>query len=149
MRVTESRLINLSAVGVSEAREKLGRAQEVMSTGISVALPSQGGAAWAAGARASAFGQLAASQGRALGRARDNLAQADTALSTIGDTLSQLREMTVQASNGTLAAEDRAAMAELASSLGKSATLAANARGPDGEYLFAGTRSDAAAFDAS
>ncbi len=147
MRVTENRLMNLGAEGVGRAREKLGQAQQVMSSGMRVGAPSDDPSGWAQGARAAAGTTLAGAHGRALGRARDGLQQTDDALNTIGDTLSRLRETTLQAANETLAPEDRKRLAELARTLGGSALAASNTRGPDGEYLFAGTRGDAAAYD--
>jgi flagellar hook-associated protein 3 FlgL len=148
MRVTESRLLELSTAAVGEARDRLAKAGQVMQSGVRVALPSDDVAAWATAARLAARQTLSAARGTAIGRARDNLADVDTALGTIGDALARLKETTIQAATGTLVAGDRAGLVAVVTGLRATALAAANARGADGEYLLAGSKGDAAPFAA-
>lgn len=70
------------------------------------------------------------------------LGQEETALEGIGNLLQRVRELTVQGNNGALAPEDRAAIAtEIRQHLEGFIQLA-NTRDANGEYIFAGYRTD-------
>jgi len=77
-----------------------------------------------------------------IGYAKDQLALTDTRLSTMTDTLQYMRQKFIQAGNGGLSAQDKAAIAsDLRSQLDNLVALA-NSKDGQGEYLFAGYKND-------
>ena len=70
------------------------------------------------------------------------LNQEDVALTGIGNLLQRVRELTVQGNNGTLSKADRAAIGNEIRQQMENFLQLANTRDANGEYLFAGYRSD-------
>lgn len=70
----------------------------------------------------------------------------ENALSTFGDSLTRLRELAVQAGDGNLSPESRAAIASEASQLLQGLLDTANAQDGEGRFLFGGTRTTATPF---
>src|SRR5262245_24934078 len=112
MRVTENRMMELSATAVASARDRVARASSQLSSGERVSLPSDDPTAWAQGLRADARAIASHSRGRTIGQALDDLAADDGALSTIGDLLRTALERAVQLGNGTYSATERAVAAK-------------------------------------
>jgi flagellin-like hook-associated protein FlgL len=73
----------------------------------------------------------------------------DNALATVGDVVSQVRELAIQAASDTYNADNRIALGAQVRGLFQAAIAAANVRGEDGEYLLAGASSLTAPFDAA
>jgi flagellar hook-associated protein 3 FlgL len=149
MRVTDSRMLEQATAAVTEARSRTARATEVMSNGRRVQRPSDDPTAWAQGARAAARQLASGQRGFVISAAMSSLAQGEDALKTIGTNLTRASEVAVQAANGTLTDEDRRSLLPLLQGLRDANLAAANRTGADGEYLFAGSRGDAAPFDAA
>ncbi len=149
MRVTESRMMELSAAGMASARDRAAQAEQVMSSGVRVAQPSDDPVAWQEGERAAARTAMSQARGTAIGTATDHLQQTDTALSTIADALQSARSLAVEGANGALGPNEVAALASSVSALRDTVLAQANARDTDGEYLFAGSRGTTAPFSAA
>jgi flagellar hook-associated protein 3 FlgL len=147
MRVTESRMLGEATVAVSEARSRAARAAEVMTSGRRVDRPSVDPAGWAQGARAAARQIASGERGHAIAHAQSSLAQSEDALAAIGNNLARAGEVAVQAANGTLNDDDRQNLVTILQGLREANLAAANRTGPDGEYLFAGSRGDVRPFD--
>jgi flagellar hook-associated protein 3 FlgL len=139
MRVTESRMIDLATQAVSDARGNAADAQQVMSSGNQVTLPSDDVTKWAEGMRAQTRLDLSKARGTAIGRAKDSLSSADGTLESLTNIVTQVRQLAVQMANGTFGATERTDAAKQVLALRDEAIAAANARGADGEYLLAGT----------
>lgn len=78
--------------------------------------------------------------------AENRLQKEESTLSSMVDVIQRVRELTVQAGNGSLSANDRQSIsAELKERLGQLGSLA-NTRDASGEYLFSGFQGDTPAF---
>jgi flagellar hook-associated protein 3 FlgL len=149
MRITGSRMIDLAAAATAKNQTQVGAASAEVSSGLRVARSSDDPAAWAAGERAKLHRSLTSGASAAVQASRDRLDQTDAALATIGEAVSEVRQLAVQGSSASYNAEDRAALATQIRALLVSARGAANARSSDGEYLLAGSRSLSEPFDAA
>ena len=149
MRVTESRMLQVASDGVDQARNRAARAAQVASSGTQVSVPSDDPAAWAEGRRAELRATQSSARGASLGRAHDRLDATDATLGTIGNALSRIKELAVQAATGTTDAGGRAATAAEIAQLRSTILAAANATGGQGEYLLSGSQGGAAPFSAA
>lgn len=146
MRITES--MRLSAVTLSQARAgaQLYAAARKASSGLAVSAPSEGPAAYAAGAAAGdAIARLGARRD-ALGQAGSDLDMADGALASAADVVQRAREIAIDMSSGEKTAADRAAMVTEVNGLRDALLALANTKGTHG-YLFAGSATGAPPFD--
>jgi flagellar hook-associated protein 3 FlgL len=116
-----------------------------------VAKPSQDLASWTDGARARARAAMSDARGETIGKSIDRLAETDRALDGIGGVLSRASELATQFANGTYTDQERQNAALELTSLRDAAVAFANTKGPDGEYLLAGSASTATTppFDAT
>jgi flagellin-like hook-associated protein FlgL len=149
MRVTEHRLLDIAGRGNADARRRAAEAGEELSTGVRVRRASDDPIAWARGARAASKGAVAGARMSGIERALERLAATDTALDEVSSRLHDAYELAIQMSNGTVSPGDRAVAAERVQGIIEAVIETANARGVDGAFLFAGSRTDAAAFDSA
>ena len=149
MRVTGNRLLDMSAAATAANQARVAAASQEVSSGLRVAKPSDDPSAWMAAQRANAHKTLSHAASAALQAGRDRLDLADGALASIGDAVSQIRTLAVQGASASYNANDRVELAAQVRALFEGALGAANTRAADGEYIFAGTASLAAPFDAS
>jgi len=149
MRVTETRMIATASEQTSRQRARVQEASDALQTGVRVDRPSDGVTDWAEGMRAEVRNTLSERRGNAVARANERLLESDRALSGIGDGLSRIRELAVQAANDTYTAAQRAGIAEEVRGLRAQMIGLANTQGPDGEYLLAGSAGDVAPFGAN
>lgn len=149
MRVTEHRLMEQAAAGVTSARDKAAKAAMQTQSGISVSRPSDNPSAWAEGVRASARHSMSEGRGASALRAHEDLVATDDAFSVIGDALSSLKALSVQMATGTISANERAGAVSVVAGLKATSLAFANVRSNSGEYLLAGNLGDKPAFDAN
>jgi flagellar hook-associated protein 3 FlgL len=90
----------------------------------------------------------AAATQRGLDAASRRLTATDTALESITNLVQRARELALQGSNGTLAAEDRGILATEVTEILNQLKGLADARGSDGERLFGGAVADRPAYAA-
>lgn len=77
---------------------------------------------------------------------RDRLSQQETALDGATEVMTRLKELTVQAANGTYGASDRKAIGIEVRELRDQLLSLANTQDVNGSYIFSGTRAGTAAF---
>lgn len=148
MRVTEAMMLELAAHGAAGARDRAAAAEQLVSSGVRVAAPSDDLAAWTDGMRSSARAVASHARGTAIGGAQDDLQMTDGALDTIAQSLHAAITIASELGNGTLGNPAlRASAANQVQSLIDQAVAAGNSRGSDGSYLLAGSKNNAAPFD--
>ena len=139
MRITDGMLSSASLADIQRSQTRAFDAQEQVRTGrrINHAADDPDGAARAVRLR----GQLAGidRQSQNADSATAWLTASESALAGTGDTLQRIRELTVQAGNGTLSDTNRKAIADEIDQLINSVRDDANAT-LDGRYLFAGAQ---------
>lgn len=149
MRITGNRMIEVATAATSRNQTKVAEASDVASSGMRVSKPSDDPEAWAAAERTKLKQALYAGSRGALDVARDRLALTDAALGGVGDALSTMRELAIQAANDTYNVGDRKQFAASVRTLMVSAIDSANQQAADGEYILAGSTSTTAPFSAT
>ncbi len=149
MRITEARMLSVSASQMRLARERVAESAEAVSSGLKVNRPSDDPVAWSTARRAMAKHELSAARGTAIAVTQERLLESDRALSTIGGGVSRAKELAVLASNESYDAQDRARVALEIRETFNLVLAEANSRGAEGEFLFAGSMGDVAPFSAA
>ncbi|MDD3432949.1 MAG: flagellar hook-associated protein FlgL, partial [Tepidiphilus sp.] len=142
MRISTSQIFERNIAAMMDNQTQLAQTQLQVATGRKMLRPSDDPV------RAARSLELQQSQGvnkqflANIGYAKDQLALTDARLSTMNDTLQYMRQKFIQAGNGGLSAQDKAAIAsDLRSQLDNLVALA-NSKDGQGEYLFAGYKND-------
>ena len=142
MRISTAQIFDRNIAAMMNNQTKLAQTQLQVATGRKMLRPSDDPV------RAARSLELQQSQSvnkqfiANIGYAKDQLALTDTRLSTMTDTLQYMRQKFIQAGNGGLSAQDKAAIAsDLRSQLDNLVALA-NSKDGQGEYLFAGYKND-------
>jgi len=148
MRVTDKMMFQHATRDTASARSRAEEALGRAATGVRLRHPSDdpGGAGLLALHRATAARLDAV--GTVAQRGADELAAVDGALGQVSNLLARARELTVQMSNATMGAAERAGAATEVQSL-LDALLAALNTQVSGRYVFGGTRDGAPPFDAA
>ena len=148
MRVTDKMMYDTAALNAARSRDKAQEAMEQVSTGMRVVHPGDDPAVAAAIVRGRQTVDRMTAIGTGAARAGDEVDAADSALQSLATVLSRARELTVQMSNDTYSASDRAAAAaEVDGLLHQSVTLMN--RDVNGRYIFGGDQDQAPPFDAT
>jgi flagellar hook-associated protein 3 FlgL len=148
MRITANRLIDLASASTSRSQSAVAAVSEQVSSGERVTTPSDDPAAWLSAQRIKLHQALSQGAGAAVATSRDRLEVTDNSLASLGDIVSQVRALAIQASSDTYNAANRVGLGAEVRGLFQGALDSANARGNDGEYLLAGASSLTAPFDA-
>jgi flagellar hook-associated protein 3 FlgL len=146
MRITGNRLIDLAAQSTVKAQSQVGDVQNQLTSGLRVTTPSDDPSAWVSAQRTKLREVMSKGTGAAVAANRDALEVTDNSLASIGSVVSQIRELAVQASSDTYNAQGRAGLAAQVQGLFQSAIDSANAKGPDGSFVLAGSNSLSAPF---
>lgn len=148
MRITDSMRMDAMMRAQSAASERMARASRVASSGLRVEMPSDDPVAYAAVVAHDA--RLAVLDGRSTNatRAAGDLDVADSALSSATDLLLHAKDIALQAANGSVDAATRASLAVDIKGVFAQLVAVGNTRGASG-YLFGGTNTNLAPFDAS
>lgn len=149
MRITAHRMLELAGQAAGKAQSEVADLAAQVSSGRRVDNPSDDPVAWAHARRLELRKTFSEGRGSGLELGRDQLSETDRALNTIADILAEARQSAIQAANGYLSAEDRAALQESMKGLFEVARSAANSRLSSGEFLLAGSLSTAEPFDAT
>jgi flagellar hook-associated protein 3 FlgL len=148
MRVTD----NARLLGVLRnntiATNRLTTASRRASAGAKVSKPSDDPVAYTTSVRRGSTMANMASRSRTARSAADELTVAQGALDSATELLAQAKSLAVQGANETLSASDRNALALQVSGIHDQLLDLANTRGAGG-YVFAGSRTDTAPFDAA
>src|SRR5438067_1969717 len=139
MRVTENRLIDLSAAAVSKSRDSVAEATQVLTSGERVSVPSTDEGAWEEGMRAGVREDYSKARARDIGRAHDGLNEVERGLNSITETLLRASELSIQGANGSLGAAERLDIAAEMQGIRDHVVAQSNIQFSDGEYLLAGS----------
>ena len=140
MRISTAQIFGQGVAAIQNEQQAIAKTQQQLSTGKRILRPSDdpSGAVQSLRLR----DRLAATDqyARNGSLATSRLQQEEAALKQMGDALQRVRELTVQAANGTQTNESRAAIAQEVRQISAGLLDTANARDANGEYLFAGFR---------
>lgn len=148
MRVTDG----MKYLGVNRNLARLqtqnAQAQQQAATGLRLEKPSDDPAAAAELARLRASLSSSAGHRDAIQHAQGDAELAESTLAQVNELMASAKEAAMQGANDSLSADNRQALATQVRGLRTELLKLANTRGTKG-YIFAGTKTDAAAFDAT
>jgi flagellar hook-associated protein 3 FlgL len=147
VRVTDSTMYAQMRAGLATRREHLERAQSAAISGRRVQKPSDDPAAMAKARSHSAQESRSIANERTVNVTLTALQVADSALDQIGESLARARELALQASSGTISAEDRSYLANEVEALRSQVLGLANTQ-EGGRYVFAGMKDGDSPFGA-
>lgn len=147
MRITDHRIVDVSAAATQKNQARVGDLTNQVSSGLRVSKPSDDPSAWLSAQRAKVRSALNDGANQAIQVGHERMVASDGALSTLSSIVSQARELAVEGANGTQTATSRAAIGAEMQSLFETAVSTANTRDASGEYLLAGTNSLVQPFD--
>ncbi len=146
MRVTESLRFDIVSRQTARLRSQHAEASMQAVSGQRINAPSDDPVAAAEAARLRASKAQTSSYQKTVAIVRGDAEMAEASLEQAGNVLQRARELAMAGANGANGPEQIAAFASEASQLVTQMVEIANAKGSQG-YLFAGTRTDTAAFD--
>ena len=148
MRVTDNARLLAVLRNNAVSTGRLTTASRHASAGARVTKPSDDPVAYTTSVRRGSTIANLASRTRTARAAADELAVAEGALDSATELLAQAKSSAVQGANETLSPSDRNALALQVTGVREQLLALANTRGPGG-FVFAGSRTDTAPFDAA
>jgi flagellar hook-associated protein 3 FlgL len=148
MRISENMRYDMVGRSLSDLSSRQAKAAQQASTGQRVGAPSDDPIAAAELTRLGAAQAHATQFQKTVSSVRGDAQIAEGVLGEAGDALARLHEIAIQGANDTLSASDRASLADEVKTLKAHLVGLANTKGSNG-YLFGGTRTDVAPFDAA
>lgn len=146
MRISSQQIFSGGINRLQELNSNLNSTQQQISTGKRVNTPSDDPVAAARILKLDQELSRVETYQRNVNLADNRLNQEESALESSIDILQRVRELTVQAGNGSLSVNDRQSISsELKERLGQLANVA-NTRDPSGEYIFSGFQGSRQAF---
>ena len=138
MRISTAQIFNQGIQQFQNITSQQARTQEQLGTGKEILKPSDDPVA--STRILSVKDDLAQSEQflETIGQTRTRLEREDTALSSFTDALARARELMVQAGNGALTQDDRQTVAAELRQVKDQMVNIANTQGPSGEHVFAG-----------
>ncbi|GAB4058439.1 flagellar hook-associated protein FlgL [Uliginosibacterium sediminicola] len=146
MRISTSQLYESNINNMSRQQSEVLKLQNQLSTGSRVVNPSDDPVAAARALEISQATAQVAMYKNAQGDANDKLSLLDSQLGAFGDLMKYVHERAIQAGNGTLNQTDREAIATDMQAQFDALKSIANSTDANGEYLFAGYKSDTLPF---
>ena len=138
IRISSQQIFSGGINRLQDINSNLIDTQQQLSTGKKVNKPSDDPVAAARILKLDQELQRSETYGRNANLADNRLKQEESTLASAVDIIQRVRELTVQAGNGSLSANDRQSIsAELKERLGQLANIA-NTRDASGEYIFSG-----------
>jgi flagellar hook-associated protein 3 FlgL len=144
MRVSSSQTATLMLQCLQKNYAEYSEVAEQMSTGLRVNSPSDDAISYTRLQSLSSQQAKITQYQENIETAESMLSASETQLSSMSDVMSELRQLAVQAGNGTYDSDDLASIAEEMQSLLDTMVDLANATDSDGAYLFSGSNSDTA-----
>ena len=146
IRISSQQIFSGGINRLQELNSSLNQTQEQISTGKRVNKPSDDPVAAARILKLDQELSRIETYQRNAGLAENRLQQEESALASSVDVIQRIRELTVQAGNGSLSPNDRKSISsELKERIGQLADIA-NTRDASGEYIFSGFQGSTAAF---
>ncbi|MFN2361880.1 MAG: flagellar hook-associated protein FlgL [Marinobacter sp.] len=147
IRISSQQIFSGGINRMQDLNGNLNQTQEQISTGKRVNKPSDDPVAAARILKLDQELSRIETYQRNAGLAENRLQQEESTLGDSVDVIQRVRELTVQAGNGSLSANDRQSIAsEIKERLGQLANIA-NTRDASGEYIFSGFQGNTAAFE--
>ncbi|VVS97855.1 Flagellar hook-associated protein flgL [Marinobacter salarius] len=146
IRISSQQIFSGGINRLQELNSSLNQTQEQISTGKRVNKPSDDPVAAARILKLDQELSRIETYQRNAGLAENRLQQEESALASSVDVIQRIRELTVQAGNGSLSPNDRKSISsEMKERIGQLANTA-NTRDASGEYIFSGFQGSTAAF---
>ncbi|NMT64892.1 flagellar hook-associated protein FlgL [Marinobacter orientalis] len=146
IRISSQQIFSGGINRLQDLNSSLNQTQEQISTGKRVNRPSDDPVAAARILKLDQELSRIETYQRNAGLAENRLQQEESTLASSVDVIQRVRELTVQAGNGSLSANDRKSISsEIKERLGQLANIA-NTRDASGEYIFSGFQGNTAAF---
>jgi len=146
IRISSQQIFSGGINRLQELNSSLNQTQEQISTGKRVNRPSDDPVAAARILKLDQELSRIETYQRNAGLAENRLQQEESALAGSVDVIQRIRELTVQAGNGSLSPNDRKSISsEMKERIGQLANIA-NTRDASGEYIFSGFQGSTAAF---
>jgi flagellar hook-associated protein 3 FlgL len=146
IRISSQQIFSGGINRLQDLNSSLNQTQEQISTGKRVNKPSDDPVAAARILKLDQELSRIETYQRNAGLAENRLQQEESTLASSVDVIQRVRELTVQAGNGSLSANDRQSISsEIKERLGQLANIA-NTRDASGEYIFSGFQGNTAAF---
>ncbi|MBU2952571.1 flagellar hook-associated protein FlgL [Marinobacter sp. F3R08] len=147
IRISSQQIFSSGISRLQELNANLNNTQQQISTGKRVNKPSDDPVAAARILKLDQELSRVETYQRNADLANNRLSQEESALESSIDVIQRIRELTVQAGNGSLSANDRLSISyELEERLGQLADIA-NTRDASGEYIFSGFQGSVKAFE--
>ena len=134
---------------ILDAQAQVARLQEQIGTGRRIMTPSDDPSASAQLVTLNSELSKIESHQKNIAAATSALSFEEVALDSANDLLLRARELTIQGQNGTLSQSDRDAIANEIDGLREQLLSIGNMQNAEGEFIFAGTASNAPAYDAT
>ena len=134
---------------ILDAQAQVARLQEQIGTGRRIMTPSDDPSAAAQLVTLNTELSKIESHQKNISALTSALSFEEVALDSANDVLLRVRELTIQGQNGTLSQSDRDAIANEIDGLREQLLSIGNMQNAEGEYIFAGTASNAPAYDAN
>ena len=146
IRISSQQIFSGGINRLQELNSSLNQTQEQISTGKRVNKPSDDPVAAARILKLDQELSRIETYQRNAGLAENRLQQEESALASSVDVIQRIRELTIQAGNGSLSPNDRKSISsEMKERIGQLANIA-NTRDASGEYIFSGFQGSTAAF---
>jgi len=146
MKISNAYMFSRAVDQMTSVQEKLSKTQAQMSAGKQVLMASDAPDQADSIERYRSLIQRQESYQNNLDSLNNRLKAEDTALSSVSNMLIRMKELSVQAANDTLGADDRRALATEMTGLRDQILSLANTQDTSGNYLFAGSRVTQPAF---
>jgi flagellar hook-associated protein 3 FlgL len=140
MKISNAYMFNRAVDNMTSVQEKLSKTQAQMAAGKQVLMASDAPDQAASIERYRSLIQRQESYQNNLDSLNNRLKAEDTALSSVSNMLIRMKELSVQAANDTLGADDRRALATEMTGLRDQILSLANTQDSNGNYIFAGSR---------
>ena len=127
---------------MTDLQTKIGRIQEEVSAGKKLLAPSDDPGAYTVADRLNQSIDSMEQYSRNIGMAKSRLSQEDTVLSTVSTIVARLNELGIQGANGTNDSIARNAIAQEMDQLSEQLVALGNSIDANGDYLFAGYKSN-------
>ena len=146
MRISSTEQFQQGIDSILNQQAKLNQTQLQLTTGKKVLKPSDDPAVATQLLNLSSLKANNLQFDRNIDTAQNELELQESVLASSGNVLQRVRELLIQANNGTQGLETRAAIADEISNLAGELLQLANSKSPSGEYIFAGYNSRTPAF---
>ncbi|MHB8637523.1 MAG: flagellar hook-associated protein FlgL [Fimbriimonadaceae bacterium] len=146
MRVSTSYIYQFSSTSIQNAQQNEVKLQQELSTGKRINQPSDDPSGMAQSLTLTALNNTLAQYNSNLTYAKQFLSESDNALSSVSGMASQAYQLAVQAANSTTSQDARQGMVNQVAQMQQQLVSLANSQGANGEYIFAGQKTQAPPF---